>query len=244
MRRKIFGMATLLMALLISASIKAQTLNPKIEFDDDPRTHNVHLASDGQYFYTVNGGKAYQGQISKFTLEGKYLTSYDVNLDMRSLMYNAQDKSFYVCTFEKEIYRITDLEKGTFKNVLSELYDNEQANLALSPDGKYLYYFSDGTVKIFKFPSGKLYKTISGFDKGKEFTSGNSAVAVDGKHIYTWNAEYKLIFVYDMKGKKIKSVQISKGDYGFSLSYANGLIFVATDGNYDVGHWYGYDIWK
>ncbi|HPS27188.1 MAG TPA: hypothetical protein PK269_06210, partial [Bacteroidales bacterium] len=70
------------------------------------------------------------------------------------------------------------------------------------------------------------------------------SVAVDGKYIYTWNADYKLIFVYDMKGQKVKSVEVEKGSYGFSLSYANGLIFVADDGDYATGTWYGYNLWE
>jgi DNA-binding beta-propeller fold protein YncE len=244
MKSKIIYSGILGILMLLFVGVKAQTLKPKLQFDDDPRTHNVHVASDGQYLYTVNGGKAYLGQISKFTLDGKYLTSYDINLDMRSLMYNNKDKKFYVCTFEKDIFRVTDMEKGTYELVLGQIYDNEQANLAMSPDGKYIYYFNDGIVKIFKFPSGKLSKTIKGLDKGSEFTTGNSSVAVDDKHIYTWNSDYKLIFVYDLKGKKIKSAQISKGEYGFSLSCANGLIFVSTDGDYKVGKWYGYDLWN
>jgi hypothetical protein len=53
-----------------------------------------------------------------------------------------------------------------------------------------------------------------------------------------------MIFVYDLKGKKIKTVEISNGNYGFSLSFANGLIFVADDGDYATGTWYGYDLWS
>jgi DNA-binding beta-propeller fold protein YncE len=242
MKKQIFSSLLFALMILVFIGGRAQTLKPKIQFQDEPRTHNVHVASDGQFLYTINGGKAYMGQISKFTLDGSYVTSYDINLDMRSIMYNAKEKIFYVCTYDRNIYKITDIEKGSYELTLSELYDNEQANLALSPSGKLLYYFNDGTLKIYKFPSGKLSKTIKGLDKGSEVATGNAAVAVDDKHIYTWNTDYKLIFVYDLKGTKIKSVQISNGDYGFSLSCANGLIFVSTDGNYDIGTWYGYDV--
>ena len=232
------------LALLFTASMAgAQAVNPKIQFDDEPRTHNVHIASDGQYLYTVNGGRADMGQINKFTLEGRLSDSYDIALDMRSIMYNGADKSFYVCTYERNIYKITDIAKGTYELVISGLYDNEQANLALSPNGKLLFYFYGGTLKIYKFPSGKLSKTITAIDCGKEALTGNACVTTDGKYFYTWNADYKMIFAYDMKGKKVKTLEITKGDYGFSLSYANGLIFVSTDGDYETGTWYGYDFW-
>lgn len=229
--------------LLMSTAAQGQILKPKITFKEDPLTHNVHIASNGKHYYTVNGGRKNMGQVNKLSLDGKLVDSYKISLDMRSIMYNEKDQSFYVCTYDKKIVKITDLDKGTYETILVDLYDNEQANLALSPSGKFLYYFSGGTLQIFKFPSGKLYKTYTGIDSGKESTTGASAIATDGKYLYTWNADYKIIFAYDLKGKKVKSFEISKGNYGFSLSCANGLVFVAVDGDYDTGTWYGYDLW-
>ncbi len=242
MKTRILSSLMLLMLSLITTIGLAQSLKPALQFEDDPRTHNVHIASDGSYLYTVNGGKAYMGQISKFSLTGNYITSYDIDLDMRSIMYHGKEKAFYVCTYDRNIYKITDMATGKYELVLSQLYENEQANLALSPSGKLLYYFSDGTLKIFSFPKGKVVRIIKGLDKGSEFSTGNCAVAVNDKNIFTWNADYKTIFMYDLKGKKVKSFQITKGDYGFSLSWANNMLWVSTDGNYEVGTWYGYTL--
>lgn len=235
--------AAFLLVLFTVATAKAQSLKPVIKFDDESRTHNMHIASDGQYLYTVNGGRANEGQISRFSLDGKWIASFDIDLDMRSIMYNGADKKFYICTYERKIYRLTDIEKGTYELVLDGLYENEQAMLALSPNGKNLYYFDEGTLKIFSFPGGKLSKTITGMECGKDNSTGNTAVAVDAKHIYTWNAEYGVVIIHDLKGKKIKSVSLKEGSYGFSLSFANGLLFVSKDGDYATGTWYGYDLW-
>ena len=232
------------LVLMITFSGMGQTLKPKMKFEDQPRTHNAHIATDGNYYYTVNGGLAYQGQISKFSLTGNYITSYDIDLDMRSIMYNAKDKSFYLCTYDRNIYKITDMERGKYELVLSQLYEENQASLAFSLDGKYVYYFNDGTLKIYSFPKGKLVKMFTGIDRGGDFIAGSCAVAVDGKYFYTWNADYLILNAYDLKkGKKVKSVTIAKGDYGPSLSFANGLVFVSHDGNYETGEWYGYDLW-
>jgi DNA-binding beta-propeller fold protein YncE len=231
---------TLLWCCLAIAN--AQTLKPVVEFNDTPRTHNFHIASDGQYLYTINGGKAYLGQISKYSTDGKLITTYDVNLDMRSLMYNAKDKNFYVCTYERNIYKITNLEKGEVELVLSQAYDIDQATLALSESGKFFYCFYNGQLNIYKFPSGKLVKILYGFDCGNSGETGSCAVAVDAERIYTWNSDYKTVFVYNFKGKKLGSHTLSKGDYGYSLSYANGMIWVAIDGNYETGKWFGYKL--
>jgi DNA-binding beta-propeller fold protein YncE len=228
--------------LLVCGSANAQKLKPVIQFEDESRTHNVHLASDGQYLYTVNGGKSHLGQISKFSLAGEFINSFDIDLDMRSLMYNAKENQFYVCTYERNIYKITDMERGSYELVLSQMYDDEQANLAMSPSGKLLYYFFNGQLNIYKFPSGKLIKILYGFDGGKDFSTGNGAVAVDEKYLYTWDAAYQTVFIYTLKGKKVKSVTLSDGDYGFSLSAANGMIWVSFDGNYETGKWFGYRI--
>lgn len=242
MRRNILQSVLFIVIILLSGSIQAQTLKPVVQFEDEPRTHNAHLASDGQYLYTINCGKAHLGQISKFSFAGEFITSYDIDLDMRSMMWHPKEKQFYVCTYERNIYRITDLERGSYELVLSQMYDNEQASLAMSADGKLVYHLYNGQLNIYKFPSGKLIKIRYGFDCGKDFTTGNCAVAVDTKYIYTWNSDYKTIFVYTLSGKKVKSVTISSGDYGLSLSVANGMVWVSIDGNYETGKWFGYRI--
>lgn len=244
MKKTLLFLGAIIVLLAFNTQVKAQILIPKITFEETPLTHNVHIASDGEYYYTCNGGRSNKGQIQKFSFNGRLLDTYEMLLDMRSIMYNQKEKCFYVCTYERDIYKITSLERGRYEKVKSEMYENEQANLAMSADGKYIYYYTDGTLKIYKFPSGKLSKTIKDMDGGKEFTTGSGAIACDGKYFYTFNGDYKMIYAYDMKGKKVKSFEIEQGTYGFSLSYANGLVFVSDDGNYETGKWYGYDLWS
>ncbi|MBL6962472.1 MAG: hypothetical protein ISR55_01485 [Bacteroidetes bacterium] len=38
----------------------------------------------------------------------------------------------------------------------------------------------------------------------------------------------------------LKTFDYSHGSFGFSLSHANNMIFIAKDGNYHTGYWYGY----
>ncbi len=61
----------LLVVVLVSLSIISKgQIDPKISFNDHPETHNMHICSDGNYYYTVNGGKEYNGQISKYDFSG------------------------------------------------------------------------------------------------------------------------------------------------------------------------------
>jgi hypothetical protein len=216
------------------------TIQPDIYFDDEPGTHNMGLASDGEFYFTCNGGKTSEGKISKYSFSGNFMKSYEIDLDMRSIMYNPKDKHFYVSCYDENIYKITDLEQGSFQLVYSKLYKNAQATTALGPKGKKLYYFDDGTLYIYDFASGEIKETLYGLSSGPELGSGNMSVAVSKKSIITFNSEKKVFYIYDKKGKLKETLRYKSGDYGFSLSYANGHIFVATDGDYSMGEWYGY----
>ena len=68
----------------------------KIIFNDRTGNHNMHITSDGNYYYTCNGGNYTIGRINKYTLSGDSVTSYPIALDMRGLMYNKADGNLYV----------------------------------------------------------------------------------------------------------------------------------------------------
>jgi len=228
--------------LLFAGFINAQTLSPKIVFKDNPQTHNMHLASDGQFLYTCNGGKPELGQISKFKPDGTKIGSYVIELDMRSIMYNSSDKKLYVNTYGQKLYRIDDLEAGSFTVVADFSERNEQCAAALSSNGKLIYFMEFGELYIYTLKSGKLKTTLSGLKSADEASLGGTAIAVDKKSIFSWNAGEQEVYIYDLKGKFQKSIKLAHGDYGFSLSYANDLLWVSEDGDYDEGTWFGYEV--
>lgn len=222
-------------------SLTAQTLSPDIYFDDEPGTHNMGITGDGDYYYTCNGGKTYEGKISQYSLNGNFMKSYEIDLDMRSIMYNPGDEQLYVNCYDGNIYMISNLENGSFKLVYSKLYDNEQASLAFGPKGKYLYCLEGDVLTKYDFATGTVDERFNDIFSGSEITNGSVSVAVSKKYMITFNADKQVFYLYDKKGKLKETLSYSKGDYGFSLSYANGHIFVAEDGDYGMGHWYGYE---
>jgi hypothetical protein len=213
-----------------------------LQFYENPVTHNMHIASDGSYYYTCNGGTYYYGRINQYSLDGTWVATYQLLINMRSIMYNKSDGYFYVCGFEstneRNIYKITDMSSGTFTKVLSNVYDDYESSTAISNDGKYIYAQSSDTVKKYKLSDGTLVKTISGL------SSDNSAVAVDPDYIYTCNSSTKTVYVYDYSGNLVKTMTLSYGIYDHSLSFVNGILFVSEDGNYFTGTWYGFNIRK
>lgn len=233
---------TICFVLLLVGNINAQTLFPKVVFKENPQTHNMHLTSDGQFLYTCNGGKAELGQIRKYSPEGIMIGSYKVELDMRSIMYNPSDKKLYVNTYSQKLYKINDLVSGNYTEVFDFSDRNEQCAIALGSNGKSLYFMEYGELYVYNMKTGKLKTTISGLNTTDEAASGGTVVAVDKKHIYSWNAFEQTVYIYDLKGKFQKSIKLSQGDYGFSLSFANDLLWVSSDGNYDEGKWFGYEV--
>jgi 6-phosphogluconolactonase (cycloisomerase 2 family) len=240
--KKINRIILICFILLVAEISIAQTLSPKVAFKENPQTHNMHLTSDGQFLYTCNGGKSELGQISKLNPDGSKISSYKIELDMRSIMYNSSDKKLYVNTYGQKLYRIDDLVAGDFTEVADFSDRNEQCSAALSVNGKLIYFMEFGEVYVYTFKTGKLKTTLSGLKTADEASLGGTAVAVDKKNIFCWNTNEKTVYIYDLKGRFQKSVKLAQGDYGFSLSFANDLLWVSTDGNYDEGTWYGYEI--
>jgi len=253
---------TFIFSVIISLYVSGQRIKPVFFIADKTgtgSTHNAHITSDGKSFYTCIGGakdKISNGKINKYSLNGEFLRSYPFkNFDMRSIMYNSKDGKLYIATNDAKIYKIVDLENGTTQLVFDKKYKNPQSAVAMDPDGKKFYAMDDGTLTIHKIKDGSVIQTLSGLsfgadDKDDETAPkgryGSTAVAVDKNYIYTWDAHasVKKIYAYDKKGIFKEAFSISSGNYGFSLSYANGYIFVVIDGGGAIGTWNGYQIFE
>jgi DNA-binding beta-propeller fold protein YncE len=251
---KIFTIAFLAL-FLTSLTLSSQVSRPVFTLKDEPGiSHNAHITSDGKFYYTCNGGTDKdgnpRGKINKYTLSGELVKSYPFKkFDMRSIMYNKSDKHLYIATYDLKIYKIIDLESGTTELHLDKKYKNGQCAIALDPDGKTFYIMDGGSLTLCKFKDGSVIKSFSGLSFGADDKDnpglgkyGSTAVAVDKNYIYTWDAHFysRKIYAYDKKGNFVKAYPISNGNFGYTLSYANDLIFVAMDGKGQVGLWYGY----
>jgi DNA-binding beta-propeller fold protein YncE len=220
----------------------AQVLEPVITLADNPVTYSMHLCTDGSYYYTINGGVAKDGKISKFRVNGEFLESYPINQDMRSIMYSRKDKCLYINCKGTDVYKIADLASGTIQLLHSGMYENEQSTLALDPAGKNFYEMVNGSLTVYNAKTGKMVKKLSGFKCGAKGMKGSTTVAVDNKHIYTWDSDTKTVFVYDMKGVFVQSFVLKSGNIGHSLSAAYGMIFVAKSEMGKPSTWFGYQL--
>lgn len=213
-----------------------------LQFNDVIPHHNMHIASDGIYFYTIDGASA-PSTINKYDLNGTFIQSYSIQIDGRGLSYNNADGFLYASTYLGNIVKITDLASGTFQTMYTNKMQSSQAAFAISDDGNQMYDFANGTLKIYNLNTGILIRTITGLSCGSGLGDG-VVVAADPDYLYTWNATTQTVYVYNHTGSLIRTLLLTNGDYGWSLSIANGYLFVCRDGYYysGVGIWYGYNI--
>ena len=228
--------------MVFCVTLSAQNTEPAIMFSETPRSYSMHICSDGLNYYTVNGGVPEDGCIFKYSLKGEFIAAFPVELDMRSIVYNKKDKSFYVNTIDKKIFKIVDMKAGTYELVYENLYDNEQASLAMDSKGKSLLFMNSGTLSIYKFKTGELDRVLAGLKCGDGNRKGSGTVAVADNVLYTWDADAKKIYAYNWEGIYLKEYSISSGDFGYSLSSANGLIFVSHSEKGKKATWYGYNL--
>lgn len=215
---------------------------PALQFNEFIATHNVHMTSDGMYIYTVNGGEGSVGRIKRYTWGGVFLDSVNIKLDMRSIMFNSKDGLLYISTFGGSLYQLTNYTTGASKLLRDSLFEYNQSSPAMSADGNFVYAFNKGTLKKYDLATGAVVQTLTGLLAGGAPSTGDGAVAVDAEYIYTINIATHTVYVYTMTGSPVRSMTLPDGDWGFSLSYTMGYLFLARDGNYSIGTWYGYNI--
>lgn len=233
--KKIF--VTFLVVLGFNLFFYAQVLQPFIEFSDEPDNHNMGLTSDGQYYYTVNGGST-SGKINKYTSSGDFIASYPIGIDMRSIEYYNQN--FYVSSCDGSIYKISNIENDKYSVVFENFYSECQTSFAINKSHNSFYILSDYELSEYDFASGSLINSFSNIKSGSN-TELNTVACTDN-YFYTFDVSEREIYEYDFNGHLNHTYSYSKGSYSFSLSSANNDIFISDDGNYSIGTWYGYKI--
>lgn len=217
---------------------------PGLQITHTHPMHSMGIATDGQHYYCVNGGNATYGQMNKYDMSGNFVSSVPISLSMRSIVYNNADGFFYIGGIGGDIYKVTDLSTGTVQQIHDNILQYSQCSIGISWDGLNIYDQYGGTVRIYNLQTGAVVQTLTGFQCGSY--PSDVAVAADPDYIYTWNHGTQTLYVYDHSATLVTSYQLTLGNYGFSLSFLNGDIFVATDANGGsgggTGVWYAHNI--
>jgi hypothetical protein len=219
----------------------------KMKFTDHVHYHNMGVAWDGEYYYTVNGGNTGHSDINKYGQTGSFQENYDLSVDGRAILFSTDDEQLYLKENSTDLSSLDlDLEETNTEH--EGIFQNEQSHVAMSPDGSRLYELNEGEVHVYDASTGdedssfELSSYSSESDKGYAY-----AIAASDKFLFVWapNSD-KDVLVYGVDGKYVTKFALPRSGFGFSLTWANDMLWVAedADGGEDGadGTWYGYEL--
>ncbi len=243
------GLVVLAVAMLGCATTgtrKVAGVTPvqKMEFTDHVYYHNMGITWDGEYYYTVNGGNTDYSNLNSYDESGEFDSEYDIVADGRAVLYSPWEEQLYVKSYGLSLDEV-DLDFEETYTALEDIFTGEQSSVAMSPDGEMLYELHEGTVNVFNADgdeegSFKLSSYSTTEELGYAF-----AIAASDRFLFVWapNSD-KEVLVYGVDGKYVTKFTLPRAGFGFSLSWANDMLWIAedADGSTDGadGTWYGY----
>lgn len=217
----------------------------RVTISENVPFHNMGIAWDGEYYWTVNGGNAEYSVVNRYDKSGDFEESYDFGIDGRAIGFHAGDGVPMVKGYGTELLALEPEYEDTEVMHEDEL-ESDQGSIGFSPDGSRIYELDDGTVRVLAADDGDELDELEIDDYYGEESGGYAhAIAASKRFLYTWRSETE-ISVHDLSGKFITSFELPRSGFGFSLSYCNGLLWIAKDADGStegaVGKWYGYKL--
>jgi len=219
------------------------TATPALKIKDYVFFHNVSITYNGSHYFTINGGNTDYCRLNEYDEAGNFIETYDIELDGRAILYNGNEEELYVKNYGTDLYWF-DSEMEDVDIELAGIFENENSSPAISPDGQFIYELVDDEVRVLEFDSGDEIKTFQLSDYYDEHLY-NSAIAASDKYLFVWGAKNEVL-VYSLEGKYINKIELPWVGYGLSLSYCNGMLWIAEDADASTeggnGYWYGFKI--
>jgi len=239
-----------LTALIVLISIRATCGKPRlpqtypqqaIKFTDEVRFHNVSITWDGRHYFAINGGNEDYCDLNEYDGHGRLLRHHTMKLDGRAIFYHPQYRKLYVKTYSQDLRRV-ELAQERSELALDHVFADDNSSPGFAPDGQRIYELAEGTVHVYEFKSGKELKSFELADFYDEGAYAR-ALAVSEHYLFAWTSEVK-VGVYTLDGEYVTQIELPRSGYAVSLSYCNGMLWVAEDADgktdHAEGYWYGY----
>ncbi|MCP4634095.1 MAG: hypothetical protein GY855_14315, partial [candidate division Zixibacteria bacterium] len=216
------------------------TYNPVLDIsiphDFSGGGHSNAIASDGNYYYVINGGASGYGRIFRYDMSGNFVSSAPTYLDGREVFYNPDDGNVYIKIFGEDLYTVNPVT-GDTSLVHSGIFHHLQSRIAFDAATQLMYEHADGTVYVVELSTGDLISTMTGFTYGSH--GYNYAIATNGVHLFTWE-DGGIVHAYEFNGTYVESFTLPNGTYGWTLDVCNHRIWAADDADGGIGTWYGH----
>lgn len=212
-----------------------------IKLADEVRFHNVSITWNGRHYFTLNGGNSSYCDLNEYDASGRFIRRYDLELDGRAIFYHPTYRRLFVKTYGDDIYQV-DLTQGKAELFHEDIFADDNSSPGFSPDGRYIYEMNEGTITVYDFVSGEELDELeveNYYDEHPYF----SAIAVAENYLFIWGGEDR-IRVHRRTGDYVTEIELPVSGHPLSLSYCNGMLWVAQDADGGSvgaqGYWYGF----
>ncbi len=204
--------------------------------------HNVGITFGDDRYYTLNGGNEGWGLINAYDAEGMLLDSWEIEIDGRSIHWNPEEEMLYAKPYGLDVH-VIDPDDGEADVDLTDVFYEENSSVAMSTDGEFYYELTeDGEVMVRESFLGEDEDDFElshvSIEHGYQY-----ALAASDKYLFAWD-EGGLVYVYGLDGDYVDRFELPRDGFGFSLSWANGMLWIAEDADAaddgGDGYWYGY----
>jgi hypothetical protein len=217
----------------------------RLTIEDHVYYHNMGITWDGRHYFTINGGNTDYCNLNEYDRKGKLEESHDVELDGRSIFWHPDEEELYVKVYGTSLYSV-DLDDEDADEAFEDVAAEDNSSVGFSPDGERVYELVEGTVTVREFDTGEEIESFELDGASDEADLGyDKSIAVSDRYIFAWDEDDE-IRVYDLEGEYLTRFELPRAGFGFSLSWANGLLWVAQDADGkdegEDGYWYGYEL--
>lgn len=246
--------------------------------------HNIGIThGDGRY-YTINGGNDGWSVLNVYDERGELVETFDVGIDGRAIFYHPEEDLLYVKGHGTELYSVDPEDGDAYLDIedvfeeensspgfspdgeyIYEPVDGEVRKIE-STLGTELYRFalpffpevhgfryalaaSDGYLFAWEVPASDEEESEEWLDELFE-----ALEELDDTEEQPMPGDRPTVYVYSLDGEYLTKFALPRLGFGFSLSWANGMLWVAEDadgierdeegmvvgGRAADGYWYGY----
>lgn len=218
---------------------------PATSFSDALGGTTMTIAFDGTHYWASTGGNSGGLRYAQYDSSGNLLSTYAPGLDFRSVFTDYQSTVYARAYSNRTIFVQTS--PGVFADSgvqLSGGHLDSQSSVVLNGDETEFVAFDNGVLSRWN-RSGTHLGSVSftgwGSIGGEASYPDNRGIAVTGGYYLTYSDE--ILSVWDQAGTRVGQTQLQGGgstfDSNFSISYANGQVFVVTTRG---GTWNGFSL--
>lgn len=231
--------------VVLGAGIFQSSYTADFSFSDSLGGTTMTVAFDGTNYWSSSGGSSSGTRYARYDINGTNTGTYQPGIDFRSVFTDQDSAPVYARGYSSRQIR-RQSSPGSFTNdiSLSGGSIDSQSAVVFSADGTEFLARKDAAVERWNRSGTYLGAiTLSGYGSVGSETDypQDRNLAIAGDYILTYVSG--TLSAWDQSGTRVGTTTLVSGgstfDSNFSMSFANGMVFVVSTAG---GTWRGYAI--